>query len=174
MGLCLLAGCHAATGGRDAPPVTAADSTYAVLDAVMPELVGIVESAWGTPAEWGRPSSERTTVRLVRSLIDFPESPVVGAPSGNTPPQPLDPRWIERWIQSGAIRDACEYDDSVPCKRGKATMVIMLGKPVCFSPDSVAFNLELDRPTFGASYRVIVTRRAGPWRVVAKRMRWIT
>ena len=40
----------------------AGDSLYALLDAVMPELVSVVEEAWGTPAAWGRPTSERTTV----------------------------------------------------------------------------------------------------------------
>ena len=172
--LMVLAGCQPVTDGRDAPLVVAADSTYSVLDAVMPELVGVVESAWGTSAEWGRPVSERTTVRLVGALVDFPESPVVGVSSGHTPPQALDSAWTDRWIRNGAIRDVCQYVDSVPCKRGGATMAVMLGKPVWFSADSVALNVELDRATFAAGYRLIVSRRAGSWHVVAKRLRWIT
>ena len=170
----LLVGCRGVTAGRDATPVVAADSTYGVLNAVAPELVDVVESAWGKPSEWGRPLSEKTTIRLVGALVDFPESPVVAAPSGHAPPQPLDSAWTDRWIHTGAIRDVCSYADSVPCRRGGATMVVMLGKPVWYSPDSVALNVELSRATFGAGFRLYVSRRDGRWQVVAKQMRWIT
>lgn len=153
----------------------AADSLYALLDAVMPELVRVVEEAWGTPAAWGRPASERTTVRLVSQLIDLPDSPLVGK-SGNTRAEPrqLDSLWLHSWLQRGAIQAVCTDSTPQRCQREQNTMVVLIGKPAWYSPDSASVTVEMHRVGFGAGFGVLLVKHGDQWTVRSRRMRWIT
>jgi len=170
----LLAACQTAEVPGDRRARSATDSTYEVLDAVMPEITTVVEAAWGAPSAWGRPSTDRTSVRLDRTIAELADSPLAGPLTAHTPPAALDSAWIERWIGRGAIQAVCPDSVAAPCKRGAETMVVRLGKPRWLATDSAIVNLEMSREDFAAGFRLIVSRRAGAWVLRAKEMLWIT
>jgi hypothetical protein len=81
---------------------------------------------------------------------------------------------MQRWLAKGAIQAVCPDTVGAVCRRGQQTMIVHLGKPKWFSPDSAVINLVMTRETFAAGFRLILSRHAGTWLLRTHEMRWIT
>jgi hypothetical protein len=161
--LSLIAGCNS-----DLPSVqmgSPTTSSYAIYEAVAPELRAIVEQSWGTPAAWN--VGGRTTLQLDRFVTaDTAPYHVIGH---------LDEGWTRSLMERGFVESVCGADGTEEsCIRGQ-TMAVHLSPVTFLTPDRGYVKVWMYRDGFGSTWDVIVARdTTGTWKVVSKQMTMIT
>jgi hypothetical protein len=154
---------------RQLPALPRTDSAYAVLDAVLPALARVAESAWraevavvGLDGVGGfRPANG---VCLDPRLYPKSEHRAIFGIANAIPVIRLHPSWVAQWIRRGGLGD---------CTSEQAMQVRFFAVE-WRSADTASVDVVVAGHGFLAGYRLNVIRRSGVWEFVHRSLSWIT